>query len=245
VRKTNVSIMAMAALVVGLITVPAQAASAAPAAQVAAPVAAAVSVSVPLAPVTGFAAKKKAAKKKTVALTFDDGPSDYTYRVLDVLKKYKIKGTFCIVGNNVKSYPKTMLRIQKEGHRLCNHSRDHADLTKLSTANAKKELTDCQGQIKAATKVAPKVVRFPYGASNAKVRKVAKDLKLRSLGWDVDPLDWKNPPPKTITARILKATTPGDVVLMHDGGGDRSHTVSSLPGTIAKLKKKGYTFVLA
>jgi peptidoglycan/xylan/chitin deacetylase (PgdA/CDA1 family) len=240
VRKTNVSIVALAALTVGLVIVPAQAAGAAPAS---APAAAAAPVAVAAAAAEGFAARKK--KKKTVALTFDDGPSDYTYKVLDVLKKYKIKATFCIVGDNVASYPKTTLRIQQEGHQLCNHSRDHADLTTLSTADAKKELTDCQKQIKTVTEVAPKVVRFPYGASNGKVLKIAKDLKLRNVKWDVDPLDWKNPPPKTITARILKATTPGDVVLLHDGGGDRSHTVSSLPGTIAKLKKKGYTFVLA
>jgi peptidoglycan/xylan/chitin deacetylase (PgdA/CDA1 family) len=244
VRKTNTSIFALTALAVGLIAAPAQAAGADP-------VPATASATVAAAPAADLTVTTKVTvraakpKKKTVALTFDDGPSDYTYRVLDMLKKYKIKATFCIVGDNVASYPKTTLRIKTEGHRLCNHSRDHADLTTLSAAQAKKELTDCQTQIKAATNLAPKVVRFPYGATNTKVNKIAKDLKLREVKWDVDPLDWKNPPPKTITARILKATTPGDVVLLHDGGGDRSHTVSSLPGTIVKLKKKGYTFVLA
>ncbi|HET9517317.1 MAG TPA: polysaccharide deacetylase family protein [Actinoplanes sp.] len=193
-----------------------------------------------------LAAKKKKKKPKTVALTFDDGPSDYTYKVLDKLKQYKVKATFCIVGNNVANYPKTTLRIIEEGHRLCNHSYTHADLTTLTSAEVKQELVDCQTALEDATEVTPKVVRFPYGASNAKVRKVAKDLKLRSLGWTVDPQDWKdNPSAKTITARIVKNVKPGAVVLLHDGGGDRSQTAASLPGTIAKLKKKGYKFVLA
>jgi peptidoglycan/xylan/chitin deacetylase (PgdA/CDA1 family) len=184
-------------------------------------------------------------KKKTVKLTFDDGPGDYTYQVLDVLKKYKVKATFCVVGKDLANYPKTTLRIVREGHLICNHSFTHADLTKLSTAKAKKEITDCQAAIKKATKVNAKVMRFPYGASNPKVRKIVKDLKLRSLGWDVDPEDWRNPPAKTITARILKATGPGDIVLLHDGGGVRKQTVASLAGTITKLRKKGYTFVVA
>lgn len=245
-RKRSTSLIALMAVTLGAVTfgavmAPAGTASAAQAA--AAVPAAASTAAVQQVVVTKLAAAPK--KKKTVKLTFDDGPGDYTYRVLDVLKKYKVKATFCVVGKNIADYPKTTLRIVREGHLICNHSFTHADLTTLSTAKVKKEITDCQKAIKGATKVNTKVIRFPYGASNPKVRKVAKDLKLRSLGWDVDPEDWRNPPAKTITARILKATGPGDIVLLHDGGGDRKQTVASLAGTIAKLKKKGYTFVVA
>jgi peptidoglycan/xylan/chitin deacetylase (PgdA/CDA1 family) len=252
-RVRNTSMVAAMALVIGAIAAPAAAtpaaASVATGHAVATTKAAAGATTKAAAAATTKAAAaattKAAAKKKTVALTFDDGPGDYTYKVLDILKKYKIKATFCIVGGNVASYPKTTLRIVDEGHQLCNHSWSHPDLTTLSAAKVKKQLTDTEAAIKEATKKSPTVVRFPYGASNAKVRKVAKSLKLRTLGWDVDPEDWRKPPAKTITARILKATGPGDVVLMHDGGGDRSRTVASLAATIAKLKKKGYTFVLA
>ncbi len=246
-RKRSTSLIALMAVTLGAVTfgavmAPAGTASAAQAAG-AVPAATATTAAQRVAVTDRVAVPKK--KKKTVKLTFDDGPGDYTYRVLDVLKKYKVKATFCVVGKNIADYPKTTLRIVREGHLICNHSFTHADLTTLSTAKVKKEITDCQKAIKGATKVNTKVIRFPYGASNPKVRKVAKDLKLRSLGWDVDPEDWRNPPAKTITARILKATGPGDIVLLHDGGGDRKQTVASLAGTIAKLKKKGYTFVVA
>jgi peptidoglycan/xylan/chitin deacetylase (PgdA/CDA1 family) len=236
VRKTTKTLLAVLGMTIGVLTVPATAAQAAPAsaAAVAAPVQAQTALLVAAAP-----------KKKTVALTFDDGPGDYTYQVLDVLKKYKVKATFCVIGNQVPDFPNTMKRIVDEGHRLCNHSQTHADLTKGSTAKVKRELTGCQVAVKDSTKVTMSVVRFPYGASNATVRKVAKGMKLRALGWDVDPEDWRNPPAKKITERIVKATTPGDVVLLHDGGGVRRQTVNSLAGTITQLKKKGYTFVLA
>jgi peptidoglycan/xylan/chitin deacetylase (PgdA/CDA1 family) len=225
VRKSTTTLFAVLALTIGALAVPATAAQAAPA--------------------TVAVVQAAPAAKKTVALTFDDGPGDYTYQVLDVLKKYEVKATFCVIGQQVADYPVTMKRIVDEGHRLCNHSNTHADLTKGSTAKVKRELVACQAAVKTSTEVTMKVVRFPYGASNATVRKVAKDMKLRALGWDVDPEDWRNPPAKTITARIVKATTPGDVVLLHDGGGVRRQTVNSLAGTITQLKKKGYTFVLA
>jgi peptidoglycan/xylan/chitin deacetylase (PgdA/CDA1 family) len=245
-RQRTTTMLTALAVSIGGLAVSAAPASASSAA-VAAPVTR-VAAGHPLSADPLFTVQQPAAakKKKTVALTFDDGPSDYTYKVLDKLKQYKVKATFCIVGDNVASYPKTTLRIIKEGHRLCNHSFTHADLTTLSSAEVKKELVDCQAALKTATKVTPKVVRYPYGASNATVRKVAKGVKLRSVGWTVDPEDWNNnPPAKTITARIVKKVKPGSIVLLHDGGGDRTQTAASLPGTIAKLKKKGYTFVLA
>lgn len=247
-RKRTMSLIPLMAVTLGAVTfgaVMAPAATASAAQPAAAVPAATVTTAVHRVAVTTQQAAAKKKKKKTVKLTFDDGPGDYTYHVLDVLKKYKVKATFCVVGKDIANYPKTTLRIVREGHLICNHSFTHADLTTLSTAQVKKEITDCQQAIKSATKVTAKVIRFPYGASNPKVRKIVKDLKLRSLGWDVDPEDWRNPPAKTITARILKATGPGDVVLMHDGGGVRKQTVASLAGTITKLKKKGYTFVVA
>lgn len=244
-RKRSVSLLALVAVGLGFVAVPAQAAPAVPAGRVAAPAAVAVAPAQPLDLVGYAVAAKPKKKKKTVALTFDDGPSDYTYQVLDVLKRYKVKATFCVVGNNVRLYPKTTLRIVREGHLICNHTRDHANLTKLSKAKIRTNLATAQTQIKAVTKVKPKVVRFPYGASNAKVLTVAKALKLRSVGWDVDSFDWKNPPSTTISARVVKLTRAGDVVLMHDGGGNRSRTVASLSSIIVKLKKKGYTFVVA
>ena len=183
--------------------------------------------------------------RKTVALTFDDGPSTHTPQVLDILKRSGVKATFCVVGDNAAHFKATMKRIVAEGHQLCNHSRDHANLPKLSDGEAEDEITDAQAQITEAAGVKPKTLRFPYGAGNDHLRRMAKKRHLRILGWDIDPEDWRKPPAATITARIVAQVRPGDVVLMHDGGGDRSHTIASLSGTITKLKARDYTFVLA
>lgn len=192
------------------------------------------------------AAPASAAARRTVALTFDDGPSPaYTLRILDVLKRHRVKATFCVLGDKVVQHPKTARRIRKEGHRLCNHTRNHPDMARLSSKAARKQVLIAQWQIRKVTGVTPTTFRFPYGSSNKRVRAVVRSCQLRSLGWDVDTRDWERPSAKRITARIVGNVRPGSVVLMHDGGGNRSTTVASLDSTIRQLKRKGYTFVLA
>ncbi|MBG0568407.1 polysaccharide deacetylase family protein [Actinoplanes aureus] len=190
-------------------------------------------------------AAKKPGRSKTVALTFDDGPSPYTPRILDILRRHRVKATFCLLGNNVGGYRKTARRIVREGHRLCNHSRDHADFTSLSRSAARANVRQAQARIRNVAGRGPRAFRFPYGASNAATRAVVRGEGLRILGWTVDTRDWQGPPASTITRRAVRNAHPGAVILMHDGGGDRSHTVASLGDTIRRLKGKGYTFVLA
>lgn len=183
---------------------------------------------------------------RTVALTFDDGPSPrYTLPILDILKKHEVKATFCVLGDEVGRYPGTTRRISREGHRLCNHTRGHHDMARLSSAAARKQVLTAQGQIARVSGVTPTTFRFPYGSSNARVSAVVRSCKLRILPWTIDTNDWQRPAAKTITARIVNHVRPGANVLMHDGGGDRSTTVRSLDRTIRLLKQKGYTFVLA
>ncbi|WP_412753685.1 polysaccharide deacetylase family protein [Krasilnikovia sp. M28-CT-15] len=195
-------------------------------------------------PVTAAQGRVHAARK-TVALTFDDGPHPrYTPQVLNLLRKYHVKATFCIVGDNAARYPKLVRRIRAEGHRLCNHTRSHANMARLSNSAARRQITKAQQQIRAAAGVSPTVFRFPYGSSSARVRAIVRSCGLRNLGWTVDTRDWERPSARTITARVLRGARPGAVVLMHDGGGNRSHTVASLDSTIRQLQRKGYTFVL-
>jgi len=185
------------------------------------------------------------AARKTVALTFDDGPSQYTPQVLDILKKYKVKATFCTLGKSVGPRSATAKRIVREGHRLCNHSWDHPNFTTLSATAARSQVTRTQKQMKAVTGSTPQVFRFPYGASNARARDVVRAEKLRILGWTVDTRDWSRPGAKTIENRAVDSTRPGGVILLHDGGGNRSQTVAALDDIIRRLQAKGYTFVLA
>jgi peptidoglycan/xylan/chitin deacetylase (PgdA/CDA1 family) len=185
------------------------------------------------------------ATRKTVALTFDDGPSLYTPGVLAVLGRHHVKATFCMLGDQAVRHRLTAKRVARAGHRICNHTRHHHNLRRLSSKQVRTEIADAQLQIRAATGVTPQTFRFPYGASNARVRKLVKAAGLRNLRWNVDTRDWRQPPAGTITARAAGHPRDGAVVLMHDGGGDRSRTVASLEGTITRFERKGYTFVLA
>lgn len=184
-------------------------------------------------------------KHRTVALTFDDGPSPDTPKILEVLRRHHVQATFCMLGDNVERFPELARQVVREGHQVCNHSRDHADLARRSSRDVRAEVTVAQAQIRGATGVTPRTFRFPYGSSDRRTRKIVQRYGLRTLGWDVDPRDWDRPQPRTITARVVGHVKPGSVVLMHDGGGDRSHTTASLDATILRLRTKGYRFELA
>ena len=179
---------------------------------------------------------------KRLALTFDDGPSQYTPAVLDLLAKYHIKATFCMVGKNVGWYPDTVRRIVAEGHRLCNHSMHHDDLGVLPAA---KGAADIAANDVAIGKAVPGAVvtyyRAPYGDFGP-TAKAASLIGHTPLGWLVDPDDWKMPGADVIATRIEQQLKPRDVVLVHDGGGDRSQTVAALTALIPKLLHEGWTF---
>jgi peptidoglycan/xylan/chitin deacetylase (PgdA/CDA1 family) len=180
---------------------------------------------------------------RTVALTFDDGPSPYTSGILAVLRRHNVPATFCMLGDQAQQYPVLARRVIDEGHMVCNHSRDHRDMARLAEKPARREVVSAERQIRDASGVAPVLFRFPYGSSDRLARRVVHGYGMRPLGWDVDPQDWKRPPASTITTRIVRQVRPGSIVLMHDGGGDRSRTVASLDATIRSLQKRGYRFV--
>ncbi len=181
---------------------------------------------------------------KRLALTFDDGPSEYTPKVLDLLKTYGIKATFCMVGENVTWYPATVRRIVAEGHALCNHSMHHDDLGIVSPAKARADIAATDAAIAAAAPGATVTYyRAPYG-NFGKSAKEGAGLGHTPLGWLVDPDDWMLPGAGVIAQRIRDGITPRAVVLVHDGGGDRSQTVQALTTLIPQLLDDGWTFDL-
>jgi peptidoglycan/xylan/chitin deacetylase (PgdA/CDA1 family) len=183
---------------------------------------------------------------RTVSLTFDDGPApDWTPAVLAVLRRRHVQATFCMLGDNAARHPALARQIVTEGHRVCNHSRSHADLARLSDAGVREQVLVAQQQIRRATGRTPRDFRFPYGSSDRAARRIVQGYGLRIVSWDVDPTDWTRPRSGTITTRIVGAVRPGSVVLMHDGGGDRGHTAASLDATITRLRDRGYRFVVA
>ncbi|MEV0648159.1 polysaccharide deacetylase family protein [Phytomonospora sp. NPDC050363] len=178
---------------------------------------------------------------KSVALTFDDGPDPtWTPKVLGKLREYGIKATFCLIGKNADAYPDLVADIVRDGHTLCNHSWGH-DL-KLGKKEPADIRADMQRTNDAIHRGAPGAdiayFRHPGGAWTNKAIDVAEELGMKSLNWTVDPADWEKPPAKTIAARVIDDTQKGSVVLMHDGGGDRSRTLEALDKILPNLQDR-------
>lgn len=182
---------------------------------------------------------KPPAGSKYIYLTLDDGPGSNTIEALDVLKKNDVKATFFLIGKMIRTREAMVKRIIDEGHAIGNHTYDHADLAVLSKAQIKDQLEH------AAEKIGPEAgacFRPPYGAINDKVRQVASKLGMQPVLWNLDTDDWSpNSTGASITAKLLQAK-PGDVILAHDAGGDRSGTIAGLKAALPVLIKKGYEF---
>lgn len=183
----------------------------------------------------------------TIALTFDDGPNlDYTPDVLDILRDHDVTATFCVLGDNAAAHPDLIRRIVAEGHTLCNHTITH-DLT----LRHKRELVihaEIGGTVAAIRTAVPDAqipfFRAPGGYFVDTLNDIAADYDQTPLGWSLDPADWRKPGADAIHAEVVDGAHPGAIVLLHDGGGDRSGTVKALPRIIDSLLRAGYTFVV-
>lgn len=182
---------------------------------------------------------------KIVALTFDDGPwPGSTTAILKILKANGVKATFYEIGRQARQMPALSRAVANAGMEMGNHSETHPlNLGHLSTSAVANQIKQAQYDITKASGKAPKSFRPPGGSTTAAMYPVLSKLGIRWVLWDVDTDDWKKPSAGNIVSRVVRNVRPGSVVLMHDGGGDRSHTVQALPQIIKKLKAMGYTFV--
>jgi len=180
-----------------------------------------------------------------VALTFDDGPSPvYTPQVLAVLAQNNVAATFFLIGQQAAAYPDLVRREAAAGNAVEVHSWSHPDLNWLSPAQIAAQLENtCQVINDALGMHEVAFFRPPYGDVNNTVLAVARQLGLTAVMWDVDPRDWARPGISAIINRVLAQVHNGSIILLHDGGGNRSQTVAALPEIIAALRQKGYTFV--
>ncbi len=179
---------------------------------------------------------------RTVALTFDDGPSaKLTPKLLDMLKQRGIKATFFLVGQNAAEYPDIVKREVAEGHEVGNHSWSHPQLTKLSADGVAAQIEKTNAAIRTAIGHDPGVMRPPYGATNAKLdHRLNDQYGLKVILWDVDPLDWKYRNSARVEREILSQTKPGSIILVHD---IHATSVAAMPDTLDALIAKGYKFV--
>jgi peptidoglycan/xylan/chitin deacetylase (PgdA/CDA1 family) len=184
------------------------------------------------------------APPNTIALTIDDGPHpEYTPRVLDVLAEHQVRATFFIIGEQVKEYPALVQRIAAGGHQICNHTMTHPiSFDDLSRKRLKEEIAEPHDLIAQTTQIVPTLFRAPGGAWSPAVLDVIGEHRMLPIDWAVDPRDWARPGVASIRKALTRSEA-GDILLLHDGGGDRSQTVKALRAAIPKLKKKGLSFV--
>ena len=175
--------------------------------------------------------------QKSVALTFDDGPSVYTNELLNILKKYDASGTFFVIGNKVEIYSDTMRRMVQEGNEIGNHSYNHKWLTKVSEQEFLDQINQTQQVIKKVTGFTPRLLRPTYGAMNQSLRKRSE---LKIIMWDVDTRDWESHDIDHILKKTIQNTKDGSIILMHD---TKKQTITILERLLKELKQDDYQFV--
>lgn len=179
-----------------------------------------------------------------IALTFDDGPSPlYTPQILNILHDNDVHATFFCIGEQVQNSPDLVQQEAAAGHVVGNHSWNHPDLTTLTSDQVHAQLADTSNALQNADGQTPAFFRPPYGAINEDVHDQASTLGLQPILWNIDTLDWEMPGSAAIVQAVLDNASNGAVILMHDGGGDRSQTVAALPEIISGLKARGFQLV--
>ncbi len=201
-------------------------------------------------------------QRKEVAITFDDGPDpEWTPKILDILKQNGVKATFFLIGGQVEKFPGVAKRIFNEGHEIGNHTFTHPDISSISKRYFEVELNLTERIFESKMGVKPVLMRPPYAIDEApdtadQVRplEVAQDLGYIAVGEKIDPNDWRDNPRRTgqeIADDVLANLPPcapknlrcGNIILLHDGGGDRSQTVIALGLILDGLKQRGYQVV--
>ncbi|HWZ24325.1 MAG TPA: glycosyltransferase [Verrucomicrobiae bacterium] len=196
------------------------------------------------------------AAKKKLAITFDDGPDTrWTPKILDVLKAKNVPATFFIVGVSGSQWPELLKREYAEGHEVGNHTYTHPNFDDISHTQLRWELNLTQRLIESTLGVKSILFRPPYGidhepeyAEEVAQLPLAQDMGYVIVGQKIDPHDWKSPggkqvPASEIVDNVLTQAAEGNIILFHDGGGDRSQTVAALPQVIDRLRAQGYQFV--
>jgi peptidoglycan/xylan/chitin deacetylase (PgdA/CDA1 family) len=183
------------------------------------------------------------AETKSVALTFDDGPSADTERVLDMLDKHNLRATFFMVGRQVERYPQTARRVAARGHEIGNHSYSHPIYLYRSPRETWRQLAQTQQVIADVTGVQARFARPPCGVRTLSYFRAARVLGLQTVQWTLAGFDWKKRTPAQIARDVLRRAEAGSIILLHDGDSenrqDRSATVAALPLIIEGLNEKG------
>jgi|GEM_PF-4514558 len=183
-------------------------------------------------------------ESRRIALTFDDGPDPvYTPKILDLLQKYDAKATFFVVGEQLERHPELARRMVDEGHEIGNHSFYHPYLTQLTSSEIYKELMDTELLIRRITGKRTRIFRLPYLANNPKVMQIVNELGYKTIMCSIDTYDYKSIEYRDIVDTVMTSAKKGEIVLLHDCGGDQAETVKAVALILKKLRNRGYRCV--
>jgi peptidoglycan-N-acetylglucosamine deacetylase len=185
---------------------------------------------------------------KQLALTYDDGPNDpHTLHLLEVLAKHNVRATFFLIGRYVQQRPDIIRELATAGHAIGNHTFTHPLLTLKSAAEIREELQSCRKAVHDAIGEHSNLFRPPFGGRRPAVLRIARELGLEPIMWNVTGYDWNAPPAEQIERKVSGKIRGGNVILLHDGGhkqmgADRSQTVLATDHLLARCKAEGYNF---
>jgi len=188
-------------------------------------------------------------RSKQIALTYDDGPNDpHTLKLLDVLAKHGVRATFFMIGRYVQQRPDIARAVAQAGHVIGNHTFTHPLLIFESAAQTRRQLVDCHQALDEALGEHSNLFRPPFGGRRPATLRVARELGLKTVMWNVTGYDWNAPPAAVIEKKVARQLRGGDVILLHDGGhralgADRTQTVIATDNLIQRYKGEGYEFV--
>ncbi len=191
-------------------------------------------------------------RPRAIALTFDDGPAQWTPGILDALAEADGKGTFFVLGASVAGSEEILRRAVAEGHELGNHAFSHRDPQTLPDEELARELRLATEAIRAAAGVTPRLFRPPYAATDIRVARVAAGAGLSpTVLRSIDPADWDQPDHERIARHVLERAHPGAIVCLHDGRppndprgtSSRQPTVEAVRALVHELPRRGYRLV--
>ena len=201
---------------------------------------------------------------KRIALTYDDGPNDpHTLRLLEVLAKHEVRATFFIIGHFVRERPEIAREVARAGHVIGNHTFTHPLLIFESAARTRSELLDCRAALHDVVGEHSNLFRPPFGGRRPATLRIARELGMQPVMWNVTGYDWNAPPAAEIERKVVRQIRGprrarfwpagvemrgGDVILLHDGGhkrmgANRAQTVIATDNLIRRYKDQGYEFV--
>ncbi|MBY0097289.1 glycosyltransferase [Mesobacillus maritimus] len=190
--------------------------------------------------------------EKEVVLSFDDGPNPaYTPEILDILSEKQVPATFFVLGKQTALYPNIVERIHREGHEIGSHTFSHSNIVKDSSTTLQLEMNSTQWLIQQATGHSTSLFRPPYTTdAENNVEDITPIIKAQEMGYTmvgsfIDTRDWQSGSSDEIVKHVTERVSNGNIILLHDSGGDRSTTVEALPKLIDSLRAEGYKFVRA